>query len=93
MRSGGSSDLPPTASSSGTRQIRTSTAWLAPVLGIMQTTAAPALLLTGTASEVLVDPKKKLPEAGMANQIMIHIGVLRGCGKPCGVRPWENSIK
>ena len=53
---------------------------LAGVLGRVQPAAARARFLAETVGEVLVDRKKKRPEAGVAKQIMVQDTVLRVAG-------------
>ena len=82
------------AVSVGFRQVRTSAAWIARVIGAVQSTAARTTCLARSLRQLLVDLKKKVPEAGIAKQNMIHRGVLRDSfARTYGVHPSETSIK
>ena len=57
------------------------TPWLARKVGTVQPAAARARLLPRGLGEILVNRKKKQPEAGPARQIMIH--------RVCTPRSWK----
>ena len=79
----------------GFRQVLTSAAWLARVIGTVQSPAArsnPALRIVAARSWSTV--KRKSQKLAVAKQTMIHGGVLRRMlVTPYGVHPSETSIK